>query len=112
MAGWFELSKSSDNQFRFVLKAGNGETILTSELSQKPLRKRASRRCVATARKKNAMRKKRQVTASNGKFYFNLKAANHQIIGSSQMYATAQSRETGIASVKANGTSQTVKDNT
>lgn len=32
MAGWFELSKSSDNQFRFVLKAGNGETILTSEL--------------------------------------------------------------------------------
>lgn len=30
MAGWFELSKSSDNQFRFVLKAGNGETILTS----------------------------------------------------------------------------------
>ena len=80
MAGWFELSKSSDNQFRFVLKAGNGETILTSELytSKRPLRKRASRRCVATARKKNAMRKKRQ---SNGKFYFNLKAANHQIIG-------------------------------
>ncbi|EIG8450728.1 DUF1508 domain-containing protein, partial [Escherichia coli] len=26
MAGWFELSKSSDSQFRFVLKAGNGET--------------------------------------------------------------------------------------
>lgn len=109
MAGWFELSKSSDNQFRFVLKAGNGETILTSELyTSKASAERASRRYVATARKKNAMRK----TASNGKFYFNLKAANHQIIGSSQMYATAQSRETGIASVKANGTSQTVKDNT
>ena len=79
IAGWFELSKSSDNQFRFVLKA--------EERYEKK-------------------------TASNGKFYFNLKAANHQIIGSSQMYATAQSRETGIASVKANGTSQTVKDNT
>ena len=66
MAGWFELSKSSDNQFRFVLKAGNGETILTSELyTSKPLRKRASRRCVATARKKNAMRKKRQATANS-----------------------------------------------
>lgn len=37
MAGWFELSKSSDNQFRFVLKAGNGETILTSELYTKSL---------------------------------------------------------------------------
>lgn len=66
MAGWFELSKSSDNQFRFVLKAGNGETILTSELyTSKPLRKRASRRCVATARKKNAMRKKRQAMANS-----------------------------------------------
>lgn len=32
MSAWFELSKSSDNQFRFVLKAGNGEIILTSEL--------------------------------------------------------------------------------
>ena len=32
MAGKFHLKKSSDGQFRFVLKAGNGETILTSEL--------------------------------------------------------------------------------
>jgi len=32
MAGYFELSNSSDGQFRFVLKAGNHETILTSEL--------------------------------------------------------------------------------
>ena len=32
MAGWFELSKSKNDQFRFVLKAGNAETILVSEL--------------------------------------------------------------------------------
>lgn len=32
MSGWFELSKSSDGQFRFVLKAGNADTLLTSEL--------------------------------------------------------------------------------
>ena len=32
MSGWFEISKSKDAQFRFVLKAGNAETILTSEL--------------------------------------------------------------------------------
>lgn len=58
MAGWFELSKSSDNQFRFVLK--RAMVRLSSPAScipQKPLRKRVSRRCVATARKKNAMRK-------------------------------------------------------
>ncbi|MCV5341520.1 DUF1508 domain-containing protein, partial [Escherichia coli] len=32
MAGWFELDKSSNEQYKFVLKAGNGEIILTSEL--------------------------------------------------------------------------------
>lgn len=32
MAGWYELTNSSDGQFRFVLKAGNAEIILTSEL--------------------------------------------------------------------------------
>ena len=32
MAGKFVIKKSSDGQFRFNLKAGNGEIILTSEL--------------------------------------------------------------------------------
>ncbi len=32
MAGLFELSKSSDGQHRFVLKANDSETILASEL--------------------------------------------------------------------------------
>ena len=32
MAGSYELSKSKDGQFRFVLKAGNAEIILASEL--------------------------------------------------------------------------------
>ena len=108
MAGWFELSKSSDNQYRFVLKAGNGETILTSELYTS---KASAEKGIASVRSNSPQEERyEKKTASNG--YFNLKAANHQIIGSSQMYATAQSRETGIASVKANGTSQTVKDNT
>lgn len=31
MVGWFEFSKSSDNQFWFVLKVGNGEIIFISE---------------------------------------------------------------------------------
>ena len=110
MAGWFELSKSSDNQFRFVLKAGNGETILTSELYTS---KASAEKGIASVRSNSPQEERyEKKTASNGKFYFKLKAANHQIIGSSQMYATAQSRETGIASDKANGTSQTVKDNT
>lgn len=110
MAGWFELSKSSDGQFRFVLKAGNGEIILTSELYTT---KGAAENGIASVRTNSPLDERyEKKTAANGKFHFNLKAANHQVIGSSQLYASEQSRETGIASVKNNGTSQTVKDNT
>ncbi|MBO4147418.1 hypothetical protein DA103_17005 [Enterobacter cloacae] len=109
MSGWFELSKSSDGQFRFVLKAGNAETILTSELYTT---KSAAENGIASVRSNSPLEERyEKKTASNGKFYFNLKAGNHQVIGTSQMYASEQSRDKGIASVKTNGPSQTVKDN-
>ena len=49
-------------------------------------------------------------TRKNGEFQFNLKAANHQVIGSTQLYASEASCHAGIASVQANGTSTAVKD--
>ena len=110
MAGWFELSKSSDGQFRFVLKAGNAETILTSEL----YKTKASAENGIESVQKNAAQEDRyeRKEAANGKAYFNLKAANHQVIGTSQMYASPQSRDAGIESVKTNGATVTVKDHT
>ena len=108
MAGWYELSKSTDGQFRFVLKAGNAETILTSELYQT----RASAENGIASVQTNCPHDARydQETSSNGKPYFNLKAANHQVIGTSQMYSTPQARDAGINSVKVNGLTSTVKD--
>ncbi|MFC3531756.1 YegP family protein [Vogesella facilis] len=108
MAGWFELSKSTDGQFRFVLKAGNAQTILSSEL-YKSLD--AAQNGIASVQKNapDAARYDRK-TASNGKFYFTLKAANHQVIGSSQMYEAEAGRDNGIASVQSNGPSDTIKD--
>lgn len=41
-------------------------------------------------------------TSANGKFYFNLKASNGQIILSSELYETRASAENGIESVKKN----------
>ena len=41
-------------------------------------------------------------TSSNGKFFFNLKASNGQIILSSEMYESKSAAENGIASVKKN----------
>lgn len=107
MAGWFELSKSKDGQFRFVLKAGNGEIILTSEL----YRSLSSAKKGIASVQKNSGNDKRfvQKTSSNGKPYFNLRAGNHQVIGTSEMYSSESACANGIASVKTNGSSQTVK---
>jgi uncharacterized protein YegP (UPF0339 family) len=108
MAGWYELSKSADGQFRFTLKAGNAETILTSEL----YKTRASAENGIASVQKNSPDEARyeRKTAANGKAFFNLKAANHQVIGSSQMYATEASRDAGIVSVQKNGPTDKVKD--
>ncbi len=43
-------------------------------------------------------------------YYFVLKAANHEIIATSEMYASKQSALKGIASVQKNGPSETIKD--
>ena len=107
MAGYFELSKSKDEQYRFVLKAGNGETILSSELYTT---RAAAENGIASVQKNspdeaNYERK----TSSDGRYHFNLKAANHQVIGSSQMYASQAAREAGITSVKGNGPSTEIQ---
>ena len=46
----------------------------------------------------------------DGRCYFNLKAGNHQVIGTSQMYKGEVGRDNGIESVKTNGGSRTVKE--
>ncbi|EHR70676.1 hypothetical protein BurJ1DRAFT_1816 [Burkholderiales bacterium JOSHI_001] len=107
MAGWFELNKNDKGQYAFVLKAGNAEVILRSEQYES---KGSAENGIASVQKNcssdgNYDRKE----ASDGRFYFNLKAANHQVIGTSQMYKSASGRDDGIASVKANGSSAVVK---
>jgi len=110
MAGWFELNKSEKGQFTFVLKAANSEVILRSEQYES---KPAALNGIASVQKNSPddARYERK-DASDGRPFFNLKAANHQVIGTSQLYASAASRDNGIASVKANGPTTTVKDNT
>ena len=91
MAGWYELSKSSNGQFRFVLKAANAETILTSELYTT---RGATEAGIASvqANSPHDERYEKKV-ASNGQPFFNLKAANHQVIGSSEQYTSTAARQ-------------------
>lgn len=110
MAGKFVISKRSNGEFQFNLKAGNGQTILSSEgYSDKSGCKNG-----IESVKKNSQDDKRfaRETASNGKFYFNLTATNGQTIGSSQMYADEAGRDNGIDSVKTNAPEAEVVDET
>jgi uncharacterized protein YegP (UPF0339 family) len=110
MAGSFELNKNDKGQYSFALKAGNSEVILRSEQYEA---KASALNGIASVQKNAAIDERYdRKTASNGKPYFNLKAGNHQIIGTSQMYASEASRDNGIASVKTNGVTTTIKDNT
>ena len=110
MAGWYELSKNAKGEFHFVLKAGNAETILSSEHYGS---RAAAEGGIASVQKNSPdpARYERKA-ASNGKFYFTLKAANHQVIGTSETYKSEASREGGIASVKANAPDAKVDDQT
>ncbi len=110
MAGWYEFENSRDGQFHFVLKAGNAETILSSELYKTRAAAENGMTSVQQNSADDARYEKRE--SRDGKHYFVLKAANHQVIGSSQGYASVASRDAGIDSVKANGPTTTIKDKT
>ena len=108
MAGWYEKSTSKDGQFQFVLKAGNGEIILRSELYKSTA---SVDKGIASVRNNcGDDARYERLDSSNGKSYFNLKAGNNQIIGTSQMYGSTQAREKGIDSVKANGLNTDVRE--
>ena len=98
--GKFEFKTAKNGQFFFNLKAGNGEIILSSEMYTT---KAACNNGIASVKKNAPLEANYELKeAANGKFHFNLKAANHQVIGSSQMYATEAGAKNGIASVMKN----------
>ena len=49
--------------------------------------------------------------SSNGKFYFNLKASNGQIVATSPMFATQNDRTNAIATLKAEAPNAEIEDN-
>ncbi|TFW72485.1 hypothetical protein C3Y98_02425 [Methylotenera oryzisoli] len=108
MAGKFELKTAKSGQFHFNLLAGNGQIILQSEMYET---KASALNGIASIQKNAAddARYERLVSKTE-KPYFVLKAANHQVIGQSQLYESEASRDNGIESVKKNGPDATITD--
>ncbi len=110
MAGKFELYKDKAGEFRFRLKAGNGEIILASE----GYKQKASAENGIESVRKNASLDERyeRKETSSGKPMFNLKASNGQVIGTSESYSGETARDNGIESVKKNAPDAKLDDQT
>ncbi|HNY51972.1 MAG TPA: YegP family protein [Bacteroidales bacterium] len=105
----FEVYQSGKkNEFRFRLKADNGQTILSSE----GYTTKASCLNGIDSVRKNAADPKRfnKTTTPTNMFRFSLTAANNQIIGVSQNYKSESGRDNGIESVKRNAPNAEIKE--
>ena len=110
MAGKFEISKRSNGEYQFNLKAGNGQVILTSEGYGD---KAGCQNGIESVRKNAASDGNfERKTAKDGSPYFNLKAGNGQVIGKSEMYKSEASRDNGIRSVMEHAPAAAVADGT
>lgn len=108
MKGYYELKKTSGGQFRFNLRAGNHEIILTSQTYDE---RRGAEAGIESVRRNGSVEERFEKKVSvSGEPYFVLKATNGQIIGTSEMYSSEAARDKGIESVKANSATTEVKD--
>lgn len=108
MPGKFELRKAENGQFYFHLKANNGEIILASETYKT---KRSALSGIASVQKNSPDAARFDRRKGQGeKPYFVLMAANHHVIGQSEMYESDRAVESGIKSVQKNGPTAKVED--
>ncbi len=106
--GKFIISKRVNNEFQFRLKAGNGQEILASEGYTT---RAACENGIESVKRNSAIDARfEKLTSKNEKPYFNLKATNGQVIGTSELYESETARDNGIESVKKNAADATVED--
>jgi len=108
MPGTFEIYKDKAGEFRFRLKASNGEIILASEDYKA---KSSCKNGIVSVMKNSASASQFEKTETRtGKARFNLRAANRQVIGTSESYNSVAARNNGIKSVMKNAPKAKIKD--
>lgn len=98
MAAKFEVFTDKAGEYRFRLKAANGEIILASE----GYKQKAGTEHGILSVKHNALDDAHyeRKTTHAGKAMFNLKARNGEVIGTSEQYESEAGRDKGIEAVK------------
>jgi hypothetical protein len=98
-SAYFETFQGLDGRYYFNLVAGNGQNVLRSQGYTRLASAQGGVSSVLTNGydKRNFDIKQ----ASNGDWYFNLKAGNGEIIGTSELYASKTNAERGAVTVRA-----------
>jgi uncharacterized protein len=98
--GNFVISKRIDGHFQFNLKADNHQVILTSQgYTTKDSCENGIESVRENSKDDSSFDRK---TSTDEKPYFNLKATNGLVIGTSEMYESIAAMEHGISSVMKN----------
>jgi uncharacterized protein YegP (UPF0339 family) len=97
-SGKFELYKDKAGEFRFRLKASNGENIGSSEGYTA---KSGAKNGIESVKKNSVNDNHYEVfEGNNGKHYFRLKAGNGEVILASQGYSSVSGAKEGSQAVK------------
>lgn len=110
MGAQFQIFQDRAGEFRFNLQAPNGEKILHSEgYAQKG----SCLAGVASVKANATDRANFETYVDTARQYrFRLRARNHEIIGTSEGYVSAQGCDAGIKSVMQNAPIATIDDRT
>ncbi len=110
MPAQYNLRKSTNNQYYFNLTAENNEIILASETYWS---KDGAKGGIQSVRQNSSIDARyARLISSDHKYYFLLRAANNETIGTSEMSNSEQTRENGIQAVKRVGPTAPVNDQT
>lgn len=97
----FIIEKSRNGKFKWVLTGRNGEVVLSSQMYNS---KASCKNGIESVRKNcSTPSRYEKLKTRNGKHYFNLKARNGLIIGTSQMYQSGSGSSNGCKSIERNG---------
>ena len=105
----YQIKKSINNQFYWVLYALNAKAILSGE---QYVSKQGCLNGVNSSKNNTADSCFKRAKAINGQPYFTQVASNGETLGRSEMYDSSQACETGVASVKQNAPIAGIEDTT
>jgi uncharacterized protein YegP (UPF0339 family) len=98
-SAYFETFQGLDGHYYFSMTAGNGQNVLRSQGYTKLAS--AQNGVASVIANGNDKRQFDVKQATNGDWYFSLRAANNEIIGTSELYASKSNAERGARTVRA-----------